>query len=80
MKKSIEEWLNGLPDGYQERALAQLHPVDSKVLVESMASAICCFANWEDTEEGHTFWDAVYEHYAPPPQPLPQLPTTEVQQ
>ena len=78
MKKSIEEWLKGLPDGYRERALRQARPIDSKVLVESMASAINGFAMWKDTEEGQAFWYAVFEHYAPPP--LPKLPTTEVQQ
>ena len=81
MKKSIEEWLKGLPDGYRERALAQMRPIYSKVLMESMASAINGFAAWRGTEEGHAFWDAVFEHYTPPPPPphLPQLPTTEVQ-
>ena len=77
MKKSIEEWLKGLPDGYRERALAQMCPVDDKALMESMSSAIGCFSQWKDTEEGHAFWDAVYEHYTP--KPLPKLPTTEVQ-
>ena len=56
--KTVKEWLQELPDGYRERALAQCLNCD--VLVESLDGAIARMISWEHTMEGEDFWADVY--------------------
>jgi hypothetical protein len=67
-------WLEKLPDGYRERALAQCYyPGNLEVSIDG---AILGFASWSATEEGYSFWNEVYSHYlnGTPLPPLPEQP------
>ena len=70
-EKTIKEWLEELPDGYRERALANCeHPEED---VSSMAMAIRRAFVWDSTTEGIEFWAGVHNNYSC--SKLPPLPT-----
>ena len=75
MKKTIE-WLQELPDGYRERAVAQCEPLAE--YAEDMADAIVNMCNWSGTEEDVEFWAKVANHYDDG-YPLPPLPNKETE-
>ena len=63
--EAVKYFLNQLPDGYRERALAQ---VDKKRIKSyhkpvEIVTALTVFAVWKDTKEGEDFWNAVDNHY-----------------
>lgn len=64
--KTIKEWLETLPEPYRAQALKNIaeHPFDDKTdlttPVESLAEAIDSF-EWFATEEGHDYWEELYE-------------------
>jgi ElaB/YqjD/DUF883 family membrane-anchored ribosome-binding protein len=82
MKKTVEQCLEELPDGYRERALknrqlAIKHGVRAwEIMTDAMYSAIQnAFDASEDyIEEGPAFWDQVALHYFDGRYPLPELP------
>lgn len=76
MEKTIQEWLMELPDGYRERALANMDEGKRHTIVENMEDAIWEGLGWGRTPEGYDFWCGVYSHYAigTPLPPLPQSP------
>lgn len=91
MNRPILCWLNKLPDGYRERAVANHSTTEASRRLCSfgyneagcMTDAVDKMARWFNTREGDRFWDAVYEHYkhrqnpeGHPYKPLPELPTT----
>jgi len=61
--KKISEWLNDLPDGYRELALANFKEqggiCDYIVSGYDSLNMINCF-NWASTKEGHDFWYEVF--------------------
>ena len=77
MKTRIE-WLNDLPDGYRERAVANCKewtdgkPTDVYLSIQEAIQGMC---NWFETPEKEEFWRDVYFHYAYGT-PLPPLPYT----
>lgn len=76
MKTRIE-WLNELPDGYRERAVANCKDWSGKSpqdVCSSMQEAIVGMCKWKETPEGENFWGYVFAHYAKG-NPLPTLPT-----
>jgi len=52
-------WLNTLPAGYRERALANRDRGIDEVLASSVSNAIWKAFVWADTQEGVKFWSAV---------------------
>ena len=76
MKTRIE-WLQELPDGYRERAVANCtewsgnSPQD---VCDSMQGAILGMCKWKETPDGKDFWDSVCRHYYNG-SPLPPLPS-----
>lgn len=72
MKKTIEQWLNELPDGYRELALGNMDDEIKNNFELSMQDAIAIAFAWGDTDEGEGFWFNVYRHYDK--KPLPPLP------
>ena len=69
--KTIKEWLQELPDGYRELALANL--VDDVCTfgqenkqVDSLSEAVQDAFSWHDVDEGFGFWHAVASGYFPP--------------
>lgn len=81
--KTIQEWLDTLPDGYRERANANLYstdrlikPCDPGRSEKTMSAAISAAFEWLFTPEKYQFWEDVYYHYTPANRPLPPLPTT----
>jgi hypothetical protein len=52
--KTVREWLQELPDGYRERALAQCHRPSWRC--GSIGDALESFAAWAYTKEGPDFW------------------------
>jgi len=79
--KKISEWLNDLPDGYRELALANFKEqggiCDYIVSGYDSLNMINCF-NWASTKEGHDFWYEVFnamtmENKTFPPLPKPKF-------
>jgi hypothetical protein len=54
MKKTIKQWLQELPDGIRERALANCDAPDA--VHDSMHNALISAFRWSGSEEGYTFW------------------------
>ena len=74
--KTIEEWLEQLPEGYRELAIDQANDPDARVA--SLGSAIVNFTEeWYETEEGAEFWDLVHEWAIGREDTLPPLPDDE---
>ena len=74
MSKTTKEWFNQLPDGYRERALANMDEHSKSVVHKSMGDAISCAFTWDESQEGAAFWMDVRYHYdyGTPLPPLPQ--------
>ena len=76
--EAVKYFLNQLPDGYRQRALAQVHEkrVNSRPIVQDITTSIDCFNIWDRTKEGVKFWNIVYRHYLNPTEypTLPPLP------
>jgi len=67
--KTTREWLNELPDGYRELALANC---EEDIEEFSMYGALLSLKLWRETPEKEPFWLAVCGHYSngsplPPP-------------
>lgn len=77
-EKTIKQWLSELPDGYRERALANMYAEAGDIYKASMGGAILGFREWYETPQGHDFWNAVYDHYTIGT-PLPPLPESTPQ-
>ena len=73
MTKTIKEWLSELPDGYRERALANIDERWAEKDENCMAEALYSTFNWSHINEGFAFWSAVKSHYSDN-KPLPILP------
>jgi hypothetical protein len=69
---TVRGWLETLPDGYRERAVAQYN--SDHVHAGSLAIAVMLFAGWGGTKERENFWKAVY-NWACECGSLPPLPT-----
>lgn len=76
MSKTIKEWLMELPEGYRERALANMGEHCEVAVCKSMKDAINGAFCWDESQEGDVFWLAVYNHYfiSRPLPPLAQSP------
>lgn len=73
--KTIEEWLEELPDGYRQLALNNCRKSSLQKKVESIEMSIDRGFVWEDSFEGWDFWDKVYSHYVDSTKTtLPKLP------
>jgi len=71
--KTVKQWLETLPDGYRERALANCTRPDG--LETSLHHTIPAAFRWADTPEGGKFWKQVYLWACNPDKnPLPPLP------
>lgn len=60
-EKTIKEWLEELPDGYRERALANCDRAED--VASSMDEAIYCAFDWNHTSEGVDFWAHMLIYY-----------------
>ena len=66
MRNTIKKWLEELPDGYRERALANEEADDCpNEDVESIYDAVYAGFVWSRTNEGHDFWLRVATYFKP---------------
>jgi hypothetical protein len=78
-RKTRKEWAQELPDGYRERAIANLKRAGkSNEKAKALHNAIGGGFIWKSTAEGHDFWHAVRDHYRDGT-PLPRLPETDAE-
>lgn len=70
--ETIQEWLQKLPPGYRERALANADRVARPA--SSIAHAVDEAFVWDWSPEGDSFWSRVYSHFVLMDTPLPPLP------
>lgn len=70
--KTVREWLNELPDGYRERAIANCQNPNAET--GSLREALFGAFAWWDSKEGYEFWDKVCNHNNATSS-LPPLPT-----
>ncbi len=75
-EKTAREWLEELPEGYRERALAQVDPHYIVEKVSSIDQAVGIgIIWWSDTKEDSKFWLSVHDHFLSNGRtPLPPLP------
>ena len=64
--KTIYQWLNELPEPYNQMAIASAteqlrRPLE--IHVNSMSDAINVSISWSDTDEGQDFWHSIYNYY-----------------
>lgn len=72
--KKISEWLNDLPDGYRELALANFKEQGCEdIIAKYKYDAIHNLGDWGKTKEGDKLWLDIYNHYYRGSQ-LPPLP------
>jgi hypothetical protein len=73
--ETIKDWLETLPDGYRERALANLDNDSSLVTSGNLSGALFNAFEWDETKEGDAFWDSVWAWASyPETRQLPKLP------
>jgi hypothetical protein len=74
--EAVKYFLNQLPSGYKERALAQVDESFVEVEPDNIGGAISFFKDWSETNEGTQFWMLVWNHYENPTDfpTLPPLP------
>jgi hypothetical protein len=72
--KKISEWLNELPDGYRELALANFKEQKIKDVIRNSTYKAIHDLDWSKTNENFLFWEKVYDYYACIKQDLPPLP------
>lgn len=62
-QKTFEEWLELLPDGYRERAIANIDENRryNEDFSKSIKVALLYSFNWDDSKEGREFWQKVYD-------------------
>lgn len=75
-EKTIKEWLETLPDGYREGALANMDQSENINICKGLPEATGRAFVWKNTPEGHEFWKAVWV-WAYGFGELPQLPEEE---
>jgi len=62
MSKSANEYFETLPDWYREKALNNAETYGTgHVIYEDLEDALISAFWWEDTPEGHYFWQDLYE-------------------
>ncbi len=72
--KKISEWLNELPDGYRELALANFKEQKIKDVIRNSTYKAIHDLDWSKTNENFIFWEQVYDYYACIKTDLPPLP------
>ena len=77
--EAVKYFLNQLPDGYKERALAQVDEENIKTwetTAINIVDAVMFFNKWHKTKESNAFWLYVHGHYENPVKypTLPPLP------
>ena len=72
--KTVKEWLQELPDGYRERALANLQTDSGGLLVDAQHRAVRKLRFWSETKEGYKFWSSVVSYLMGESSDLPPLP------
>lgn len=77
--KTIREWLETLPDGYRERALANMDAEDAHINRFHLPDAIRSAFIFSDTPEGADFWNSLLRamYYQEDLPPLPNPSETE---
>lgn len=66
---TIRGWLETLPDGYRERALANTEERQFDAEADDLASALARAFHWVDSPEGHDFWADIRRGEGFPPLP-----------
>lgn len=72
--KTVKEWLQELPDGYRERALANLPTYSGGLLVDAQHRAVRKLRFWSETKEGYKFWASVVSYLMGECSEFPPLP------
>ena len=80
--EAVKYFLNQLPEGYRERALAQVNDeveINRCPLANSISDALMYFSIWSETKECGNFWQLVRNHYLNSTEhpTLPPLPNEE---
>lgn len=73
--RTIRQWLETLPDGYRERALANMVEGQGDSERDDLGGALDSAFYWEGSPEGHEFWSTIRKGGELPPLPEPAPPT-----
>lgn len=71
-EKTIEEWLNELPEPYRTQALNNTSETKKCIFRKNICDTLMAAFFWTDFE-GHAYWEPVYKHYSqgtPLPKPI----------
>ena len=59
--KTVEQWLETLPEPYRTQAISQIDTgINKSRPIESLNETLRQFAVWGSTKEGYFYWQAVY--------------------
>ncbi|MFA5934935.1 MAG: hypothetical protein WC827_03570 [Candidatus Paceibacterota bacterium] len=64
--KTIKDWLQELPEGTKEKALLNYSTENQEKETDNyylMSEVLFCAFVWQDTPEGHAFWEQLYHSY-----------------
>lgn len=62
-RMKVKEWLNLLEEPYRTLALANMREIDSESTKEQMSHAINIAFTWDDTPQGHHFWQTIHDYF-----------------
>ncbi len=71
---TIRGWLETLPDGYRERALANMGEgsgLRGSTEADDLGTAVAYAFNWTESPEGYAFWHTIRKGEGFPPLPEP---------
>lgn len=60
--KTIEEWLNELPEPYKTNAIKNTPEFNKQLLVDSITMALRKGFSWDYTPQGFIYWADLYFH------------------
>ena len=64
MNKTIEQWLQELPEPFREQAMSNMGPNEAEKEVEYISVALGRGFYWHDTDEGWDYWNSLHHHYS----------------
>lgn len=62
-RMKVKEWLNLLEEPYRTLALANMREIESESTREQMSHAINIAFTWDDTPQGHQFWQTIHDYF-----------------
>jgi hypothetical protein len=62
MSKTVKQWLEELPEEIRDQAISNTKPtlLEQDAIAESLREAISGAFIWDDSPQGHKYWEEVF--------------------